>query len=140
MLPMQNLLFIIISLTLIVGTWFSRMLVEEKSNSSFGQVYKVNSPDTTPLTYAEVKSEILAIRSFVRNHPISDDSLSSLVTDLLVDRIIPYWIGTPWSFEGHTSIPNSGKIACGYFVSTTLLDLGFNLNRYTFAQQAPENE
>lgn len=50
--------------------------------------------------------------------------------------MVPHWYGTPWDFNGHTNIPNDGEIACGYFVSTTLKHLGFNLNRYKMAQQA----
>jgi hypothetical protein len=53
---------------------------------------------------------------------------------------VPHWYGTPWDFNGHTNIPNDGVIACGYFVSTTLKHLGFNLNRYKMAQAAGLNE
>jgi len=62
------------------------------------------------------------------------------MTGLLVDKIITFWLSTPWSFEGHTTIPRQGEIACGYFVSTTLKDVGFNLDRYKFAQQLPIHE
>lgn len=54
----------------------------------------------------------------------------------LVNEIIPHWYGTEWDFNGYTSIPNQGVIACGYFVSTTLLHMGINVNRYKMAQQA----
>lgn len=59
---------------------------------------------------------------------------------LLLDEIIPYWYGTEWDFDGHTDTPKTGKVACGYFVSTTLQQVGVNLNRYELAQQTPENE
>ncbi|WP_439150975.1 hypothetical protein [Winogradskyella sp.] len=49
---------------------------------------------------------------------------------------MPHWYDTPWDFNGHTNSPNDGEIACGYFVSTTLKHLGFNLNRYKMAQAA----
>jgi len=91
------------------------------------------------LSYAFVKEEIRNIKSGL-NHGISPDSVSKLLTDFLVNKIIPHWLSTPWSFEGHTSFPRQGEIACGYFVSTTLQDVGFNLNRYKFAQQLPVNE
>jgi len=58
----------------------------------------------------------------------------------LLDQIIPHWYGTPWDFNGYTAIPNEGVIACGYFVSTTLVHAGFKLNRYHLAQQAGLNE
>lgn len=68
------------------------------------------------------------------------DSLSRLFRVSLLNEIIPFWEETRWSFEGHTAQPGSGTIACGYFVSTTLQDIGLNVNRYALAQQSPENE
>lgn len=68
------------------------------------------------------------------------DSLSLFFTEALLNQIIPYWYGTAWDFNGYTNIPNQGKIACGYFVSTTLKHIGLNLNRYSLAQQLPINE
>lgn len=95
-------------------------------------------PDT--ISYTEVKSQIDKIRTGLARKNLSTDSLSTLFTDLLVSRIIPYWYGTSWSFEGHTTVPGQGTIACGYFVSTTLTDMGLNINRFKLAQQWPEDE
>ena len=61
---------------------------------------------------------------------------SSLLLEVLSDHIFPQWYGTPWDFNGTSNRPGQGEIACGYFVSTTLQHLGFNLNRYKTAQQA----
>lgn len=47
-----------------------------------------------------------------------------------------YWTGTPWSFSGTSREPQKGTIACGYFVTNTLSDYGFNINRTYLAQQA----
>jgi len=94
-------------------------------------------PDTS---YTSLKLEIGRLKSSLNRQSLLEDSISSLFTHLLADKIIPHWLGTPWSFEGHTSIPGEGEIACGYFVSTTLKDVGFNLNRYTFAQHLPIHE
>lgn len=91
-------------------------------------------------SYTASKKFVSTSKSRICLDRISDDSLALLFTNLLTERIIPHWLGTPWSFEGHTSVPRSGEIACGYFVSTTLKDVGFNINRYTFAQQLPVNE
>ncbi|WMJ72126.1 hypothetical protein RCC89_02925 [Cytophagaceae bacterium ABcell3] len=56
---------------------------------------------------------------------ISEDSVGRVFSDYLVNKLIPYWYGTKWDFEGHTDVPGKGEIACGYFVSTTLnLDYG----------------
>ncbi len=49
------------------------------------------------------------------------------------------WYGTAWDFYGTTEIPKTGKIACGYFVSTVLRDAGFPIERRKLAQQSSEN-
>ena len=54
----------------------------------------------------------------------------------LRDSLFNYWEGTKWDYNGITERPREGKIACGYFVSTSLQDLGYNLNRRKMAQQA----
>jgi hypothetical protein len=102
--------------------------------------FNVEHHQQPTLSYASVKRDVLRIKSKIQNQQITNDSLSSFFTNLLTEQIIPHWLGTPWSFEGHISVPRSGEIACGYFVSTTLKDMGFNLNRYTFAQQLPIHE
>ena len=91
-------------------------------------------------SYTSSKKSVATSKSHIHLDRITEDSLSNLFTTLLIDKIIPRWLGTPWSFEGHTSIPRYGEIACGYFVSTTLKDVGFNLDRYKFAQQLPIHE
>jgi hypothetical protein len=53
----------------------------------------------------------------------------------LIDNIFPAWYGTEWDYNGYSNVPQKGIIACGYFVSTTLKHIGFNLNRYKLAQQ-----
>lgn len=68
------------------------------------------------------------------------DIASKKLTSFLTDDVITNWYETKWSFEGHTEIPKQGTIACGYFVSTTLRDVGFNINRYKLAQKSPEDE
>lgn len=46
-----------------------------------------------------------------------------------------YWMGTPWSFNGTSREPQKSTIACGYFVTNTLTDFGFDINRTYLAQQ-----
>ncbi len=96
------------------------------------------------LSYADMKAGIDQLRKRLgeglRLGDISFDSIKAEFTDHLVDKIIPHWYGTPWSFGGHTAVPNQGKIACGYFISTTLRDMGINLNRYKLAQKSPIDE
>ncbi len=90
-------------------------------------------------SYQEVKRAIEVTRK-KSNIEMPLDSLSKQFKEALLHRIIPFWEGTKWSFEGHTSQPKKGEIACGYFVSTTLKHIGININRYQLAQQLPINE
>ena len=96
------------------------------------------------VSYVERKANIGQLRKRLgeglRTGDISLDSIKVVFTDHLVDKIIPHWYGTPWSFGGHTAVPNKGEIACGYFISTTLRDMGIKLNRYKLAQQSPIDE
>lgn len=55
----------------------------------------------------------------------------------LMNEDIPYyWKGTRWDFNGVTRTPGNGNIACGYFITIVLEDLGFKLKRTWLAQQA----
>ena len=54
------------------------------------------------------------------------------ITNTLFDD----WYGTPYDFNGNTTIPQSGHIACGYFVTTILEHAQFDLDRVWYAQQA----
>tara|TARA_R110000868_G_scaffold4211_1_gene26367 strand:- start:11139 stop:11921 length:783 start_codon:yes stop_codon:yes gene_type:complete len=100
--------------------------------------------DSIAVTYASTKVDAdqlrLRLKEGLRLGTISFDIIKTEFAKQLVDKIIPHWYGTPWSFGGHTAIPNQGKIACGYFISTTLRDMGVNLNRYKLAQKSPIDE
>jgi hypothetical protein len=52
--------------------------------------------------------------------------------------ITPAWLGTKWDFNGITQVPQKGKIACGYFVTTVLRDAGLPIERVKLAQCASE--
>lgn len=56
----------------------------------------------------------------------------------ITQKIFPYWYGTKWDFNGTTQMPQEGSIACGYFVTTTLRDMGVPINRVKMAQCASE--
>lgn len=51
-------------------------------------------------------------------------------------EVFPRWKDTKWDFNGTTTSPQTGKIACGYFVTTTLYQMGFKIERARLAQQA----
>lgn len=133
--------------TIAVRAW----MLESESNLSKGVIpldtvdyisffTQVDSTKTYNQTKLEVQKIIAALRDKRGLDVIDQDSLSRLFTDLLVRKIIPYWYGTTWDFNGYTAVPNQGVIACGYFVSTTLLHMGLSVNRYKMAQQLPIHE
>jgi hypothetical protein len=57
---------------------------------------------------------------------------------VLVDQVFPAWYGTVWEFYGKTLVPREGAIACGYFVTTTLQQVGLRIERVTLAKQPSE--
>lgn len=98
-------------------------------------------------SYTETLQKIKTHRKKVKQTYLSatakekDALLSTTRTYListLVDDIFPAWYGTPWEFYGRTTIPQQGQIACGYFVTHTLSDLGFTIPKTRWAQQASE--
>lgn len=115
---------------------FFSLIINQRFETHF-LLDHVNRYTIIDTSYSVLKREIISTRDKIKEKPTSDDSLSSVFTSLLTHQLLPRWHGTPWSFEGHTALPGEGEIACGYFVSTTLRDMGFNLNRYKFAQQLP---
>jgi hypothetical protein len=62
----------------------------------------------------------------------------NLFLEELTGTLIPYWIGTDYDFYGQTYIPGKGEIACGYFVTTLLEDMGVQLDRNGLAKMASE--
>ena len=113
--------------------------IEIKKNKIIN-LKELKLPKDLSNSYYLVKKDIEEIRSSLIKKELSKDTLSHIFKTLLLNRIIPYWENTTWSFEGHTSKPTVGEIACGYFVSTTLKDVGLTINRYKLAQQSPINE
>lgn len=59
---------------------------------------------------------------------------SAHIERALSDSIWPHWFGTPWDFNGTTQTPGRGHIACGYFVTTCLRDVGYEVQRVRWAQ------
>jgi len=53
-------------------------------------------------------------------------------------ELIPRWFGTAWTFNGHSTTPGEGSIACGYFVTTIVRHAGFDIDRVALAQAASE--
>lgn len=92
---------------------------------------------------AEVESQRLA---FQKEYTNADEEVRNKLevkaADYLRKKIthdfFDKWYGTEWDFNGTTRTPRKGKIACGYFITTVLLDAGFKIPRVKWAQQASE--
>ncbi|MBW1297008.1 hypothetical protein [Aquimarina litoralis] len=99
-------------------------------------------------TYDELLQDIERTRKskqIAYTNAVSAEEKNTIITEsrvyiynTLTDKIFPFWYGTQWDFNGHTKTPKKGKIACGYFITTTLEDMGFNIPRYKWAQSASE--
>jgi hypothetical protein len=100
-------------------------------------------------SYDRGRQEILSVRESIQRRyqganviidSVDMERARQAVTLGLIEGIFPHWYGTPWDFDGYTDKPGEGVVACGYFVSTTLKHCGFNVNRFTLAQQWPYHE
>lgn len=122
-----------------------RELPKKVDSSLFIEKYNLpvpTVPDTIPYleTIARIRQLRTKLKKELSKEKISIENVKTVFTNDLVNTIIPYWYGTRWSFEGHTAVPGKGEVACGYFVSTTLRDMGLKLNRYKLAQKSPIDE
>ena len=95
---------------------------------------------TTLLNYDSCKKKVITLKQKNKAlwNKLSTLQKEKLFTTATVETIIPCWIGTPWDFNGTTEIPQQGKIACGYFVTTVLRDAGLPIARVKLAQCASE--
>jgi len=91
-----------------------------------------HAPPSKP--YQTVLNQIKSEKQSLLANQINTDSCKKYILYHFEHSILPYWVGRPWTYEGHTNTPYSGSIACGYFVSTTLKHMGFNWNRYELAK------
>jgi len=100
-----------------------------------------------PYSYANYKKEVDSVlmyrdelaSAFPWRHPEHFYAEAGRqFTRRLDERLFPYWEGTDWDFNGTSEVPGKGSIACGYFVTTLLQDMGVNLNRAELSQCASE--
>jgi hypothetical protein len=115
---------------------------KELSDPSFSKELTELSETDLNKKYVAITARTINLKSNFKDSTgtIHDlDSLANLLHSKLVDSVFQFWYDTPWDFNGVTETPKKGKIACGYFVSTTLKQCGFNLQRVKLAQQASSN-
>lgn len=126
---------------LLPGLWLGRWL------PGWTEVRALSQPKPDPRTYAVLVSELERWRAELstRHRVARTDAERAAVEHdarVLLESVLPRmmrcWLGTPWDFNGTAARPGEGKIACGYYVATVLMDAGFNVNRYQLAQQSSQ--
>jgi len=95
-----------------------------------------NTPSTVnhKVDYNDFKKNVNVSKNLLIKHPTKD--IRNYLFKLIDEDIYNYWVGTPWAFYGTTRQPKVGSIACGYFVTNTLTDLGFQIDRVGLAEVA----
>ena len=90
------------------------------------------------LTYLQTKHKIDSLKNQLKNdYQLGDNISQKSVLDksklcllhAVSEELFEHWQGTPWDFNGISTEPKTGSIACGYFVTTVLKDAGVRLNR-----------
>ncbi|MCB9189384.1 MAG: hypothetical protein H6599_08900 [Flavobacteriales bacterium] len=118
---------------------------EEETYSTYHQTISETSLEKKQELYKSLISRVIQKQlMFAKEYPTVDkvhqEGLVALAREYisvtLSDSIWSHWYGTPWDFYGTTVEPGVGKIACGYFVTTTLQHAGYNIDRVILAQQA----
>lgn len=94
----------------------------------------IQSHSDTAIPYKAYKETISSVRKkFALQHQAINDSIQALLAGLWVNAIsndfYGYWKNTPWDYNGITTEPGRGTIACGYFVTTILRDMDLLINR-----------
>jgi hypothetical protein len=98
-------------------------------------------PDYHALLHSLEARRIAIADRFIQDSLSRPAILEAARTEVLrsiTGELLPAWYGTPWDFNGTTRTPGQGTIACGYFVTTVLLDAGFRVPRIRWAQLAAE--
>jgi len=134
------------------GKMYSDSILPENNSIPIGQIDSIasgltfkpeNHYPTTMANIDQLRTELhqkyISVGTVEKKQQVLEEA-ERLFTKTLLNKIIPYWYGTEWDFNGHTNTPQQGEIACGYFVSTTLKHMGLNINRYRLAQQTATNE
>jgi len=87
----------------------------------------------------QIKSDKISLKNLYLNSENKQnviDSVSNYLLETLLNKILPFWYNMPWSMSGYSAIPQVGEVGCSYLVANTLLQLGFNINRFKIGQAA----
>lgn len=93
--------------------------------------------------YQALNDSVYELKNNLRKHLIvgEKEMMQQSVecfTNLIYQSYFDIWEGTPWAFYGTTRTPQKGTIACGYFVTTVLEDMGVPIKRVEMAKTYSE--
>jgi hypothetical protein len=109
---------------------------------------RAQAPRPDARTYAVLVAELERWRKDLaerHRRARGDEARAAIECDarIILEQSLPAmmrcWLGTPYDFNGTAARPGAGRIACGYFVATVLVDAGFRVDRYQLAKQPAEN-
>lgn len=122
-----------------LGTFAICLLISACSDAQNTETKTQDPPARLQATIPESVPAVEAVQpppsydEFLK-HAVNDRNAASLFQYL--DKDMPaYWDETEWDFHGVSRVAGKGEIACGYFVTTLLLDLGFEIDRIRLAQE-----
>jgi len=116
-------------------------LLQSCFNTSLKEKNKASSSSQSAQTSFECDYAKCKVRSntLYKQYLTTPDSIKKqTLLNNIRDSLFVCWYGTEWDFNGITEEPGKGKIACGYFVTTILRDMGVSVNRVKHAQCASE--
>ncbi len=87
------------------------------------------------LSRKKLSKELASCTTTAQKTIVYNKSRQLLIT-YFSDSMFVCWYGTGWDFNGTTTTPRDGDIACGYFVTTLIRDAGFDIQRTKLAQCA----
>jgi hypothetical protein len=87
---------------------------------------------------SRLKQQVILTDTIINKRIAKNKYFPKYIYNALIDSIFPFWYGTKWGMNGTSQLPRKGKIACGYFVTTTLCDLGLKIDRIKLAQCSSE--
>lgn len=105
---------------------------KDKKNFSAEKMVSIEKEQDKKPDYKDFLKSVEKNIAELKNKPELEKA--NFLYQLISEEIYDYWKGTPWDFNGTTRQPQNGEIACGYFITNTLTDLGFKIERVKLAQ------
>lgn len=149
---MRKWLLLLIVLLAAAGgaAWWFRAPMMAWYRETVGQleIGERKSPRPDPETYQTLASELQRWRKeLAERHRRARNDAERIAVErdarIILEQALPAmmrcWLGTPYDFNGTAAKPGGGRIACGYYVATVLMDAGFCVDRYQLAKQPSEN-